>query len=94
MWRSAPDRSVQVFPDGTKVQRNKIPDYACDGFGECIDMWQLWERKNLLPYPGTWREQPAYIWDMLKAFDSVYYTHVNAEREMADLMRQAKAGKH
>ena len=50
----------------------------------------MWERKGLLPFEGTWREQPARIWDMLSVFDSVYIAHENAKAEMDALAAAAK----
>jgi len=73
------------------IQRNKIPDYKFDGIGDCLDMWQVWERKNLLPYPGTYLQQPAPVWDMLRMFDGIYAEFQKAESDMAALMSKSKA---
>ncbi len=80
-----PDERVQVLPDGTVLQRNKIPDYALDGLGACIKMWQKWEIKNMLPFSGGWQEQPADIIDMFDTFDAVHNAHEAHEAEMRAL---------
>jgi hypothetical protein len=67
-----PDSSFVIVTEGVKIQRNKIPDYRVDGLDDAIETWQIWEGKNLLPYSGTWREQPAPVWDVLQAFDKMY----------------------
>jgi hypothetical protein len=85
-----PDSSMVVLEDGLAVQRNKIPDYNCEGLGEALDTWQVWDRKNLLPYPGTWRQQPADVWALLKIGDSVYAKYQQQEAEKAEMMRKLK----
>lgn len=90
MWRAMPDSSMVVFEDGVAIQRNQIPDYNCDGLGDVLDTWQVWDKKSLLPYPGTWREQPAAVWDMLKTGDQVYAKFQQQEAEKEALMRKLK----
>ncbi len=85
-----PDSSMTVLAEGLAVQRNQIPDYAFEGFNEAIRIWKVWERKNLLPYPGTWAEQPANVWDFLEIFDEVHDAHVRQEAEMAEMQRKLK----
>jgi hypothetical protein len=86
-----PDDNMQVISAGLVIQRNKIPDYKFEGWQDCIETWQVWERKGLLPYPGSWRQQPADVWDILKWFDDMYAIHTAAEAEMKSLMSKSKA---
>ncbi len=85
-----PDESMKVLAEGLAVQRNKIPDYAFYGLSECIDTWNVWYEKNLLPFPGSWQEQPAHIWDMLKCFDEVNAANEKDKADMAALQRGLK----
>jgi hypothetical protein len=89
-----PDSSYQIVAEGVKIQRNKIPDYRSDDLGDAIEMWQIWENKNLLPYPGTWREQPAHVWDVLKAFDAMYATYMKEKAIEDELAAKSKAKRH
>lgn len=91
MWRSMPDENRQVVSQGIVIQRNKIPDYRLEeSLDDCIETWIVWDGRNLLPFTGTWLEQPAHIWDMLKAFDSVCAEHRKAEEELAALRAKTK----
>lgn len=74
-----------MLEDGIKIQRNKIAGYLFDGFNDCVLTWQMWHIKNLLPFPGSWQEQPAAVIDMLNIFDDVYSKHEEHKQEMADL---------
>jgi hypothetical protein len=92
MWRAMPDSNRQVLSQGLVIQRNKIPDYRTEGLDDVFDTWQIWEEKNLLPFPGTWREQPAHVWDILRAFDGIYVAHMK-EKSAQDALA-AKVKRH
>ncbi len=58
-----------MLEDDLILQRNKIPGYRFENFGECVRLWQVWEEKKILPYSGGYLEQPADFVDTINAFD-------------------------
>ncbi len=85
------DEMVEPFGPGITLQRNQIPDYReTEGLGECIITWQWWEKKNVLPYAGGWREQPADVIQLLNLFDGVYTQYTKRKDESAQRQADAK----
>jgi hypothetical protein len=75
---------------GFTVQRNQIPDYKTEEFRDWLTAWNIWEAKNLLPFAGSWTEQPAHVVDVLTAFDGAYGKFVEVETRRRNARNEAK----
>lgn len=77
-WRGMPEDEHEGI-GGYRVKRKTIPDYNTSEFREWITAWNFWEGKNLLPFAGSWTEQPAQVIDVFSAFDNAYAKFVKRE---------------
>ena len=90
LWENLPDRLVETLEPGLIIQRNKIPTYRLEEFGECANTWRKWEQKSLLPYAGGWREQPADVIQVLDVFDNIYAAYMKQEGERQERIAEGK----
>ena len=88
------DATVNML--GYVVRLRDIPDYNTSVFREWLTAWNIWEGKNLLPFPGSWTEQPAHVIDILTAFDGAHGKYTEREsrrRQAAHSAKKMKGGR-